>query len=182
MRSMRTAVGERAAKLRARMTDEQRAILDDFYEAVQGWHDGLLDLAGAMQVTVSGYVRCQCVQATSPEHPLYPLINEFMDAIWQMSRGPGLMTRHGFLPEHEIQEQGGKLVEVWDEFENEMTWGIAWPTSFEMTIDGKKDPNRPIYGKPPKLRPGPEDLPPERITPKGYDVWNPPVDDLFDFS
>jgi hypothetical protein len=51
-----------------------------------------------------------------------------------------------------------------------------------MTIDGKKDINRPIYGKPPKLRPDPDDLPPVRVTPKGYETWNPAADDWLDLS
>jgi hypothetical protein len=179
---MRQVIGERAARLRAQMSDGQTQILADFYQAVEGWRDGLLDLEGAMAETISGYVRCQCIQATSPEHPLYATIIEFLDAIWALNRGPGLMTRHGFLPEDEIQAQGGKLVEVWDEFANDMTWGIAWPTSYEMTIDGKKDVNRPIYAKPPKLRPDPQDLPAARVTPKGYETWNPDPEDWLDLS
>lgn len=171
MRSIKAVMQDAALARWGRMTDHQREIAQEFYEAIEGWRDGFLTLQDVLDITHSWYIRSQIIAATSNDHPLWRDIMNFCDAYWKATRGPGIETRHGWFSEEEIQQHGGKIIEVFDRETNLVEIAAVFPTSYEKGIDGKIDKERPIYGQAPKLHPDPRDIPHQKIKPAGFDFW-----------
>ena len=155
------------------MTPHQRDLANRFYGSIDAWRAGEITLRDVMDENPSSYIRGQIIEATSPYHPLFGDIMKFLDAEIAMTRGPGIQTRHGWFTEEELASYGGKIVEVVDEESGLIEEAIAWPTQYEIGIDGKPNKDRPIYGKKPSTRPEQNPLFIRR-RPNGYDLWNDP--------
>lgn len=168
MQSIAEGFNKLAKKKRKGLTPKQKKVVDDFYEILQEWNEGRLSFDQAEIYAPNAKVMLHIAVLTPPDHAMHEALQEYLTIRWKRDRGRGYMTAHGWMPEETVEKYGGRLTEEFDEHTGEIILCPSFPTGYVTGVDGKHDPELPIFGRPmfPK--------PPNAVNDDPIDPWFDP--------
>lgn len=134
MPSVRQIMERTVRERHLKASENQRALMVDFFEVVQAWRDGDLTLGQVRTLTGDAFLRAMVISITPMSHPLYGDAMRMLDLLIasEPAHEPRYFTKHGWFTKSDIEAAGGRVIDVAvDGDTGEIRQKIQFPLGFD---------------------------------------------------